>query len=167
MKKCCVQGCPAPPLPSPALTPPTPTPSPPLMMFFPPGVQRLSCPQHVLVLGSSAARTCDDRVYEQRGVSGVKCVYRGAVARWKHTLPPGSQLRGATGCIYWQRKKHHIQGGLLTDKLCSFYCVFFQLCTFNCVCKSQETGTSGTNQHVEDAPGNQLVMRFKLQTCSC
>lgn len=57
-------------------------PPPVLMMFFPSGVQRLSCPQHVLVLGSSAARRCDDRVYEHWGVSGVKCVFRGVVARW-------------------------------------------------------------------------------------
>lgn len=53
------------------------------------------------------------------------------------------------------------------DKPCSFYSFLFQLCTFNCVCMSQETRTSGTKQHVEDATGNQLVMRFKRQTCSC
>lgn len=125
-KKGWVQGCHAPPVLSPALTPPPPTPnSLPMMMFFPPGVQRLSCPQHVLVLGSSAAKTCDDRVYEHRGVSGVKCVYRGGVAHWKHTLPPGYRLREAIGCIYWQRKNNlHIQRCLLTDKLCSLYCFF-------------------------------------------
>lgn len=51
-------------------------------VFFRLGVQRLSCPQHVLVLRSSAARTCDDRVCEHWGVSGVKCVYRGCMAGW-------------------------------------------------------------------------------------
>lgn len=49
-------------------------------VFFRPEVQRLSCPQHVLVLRSAAARTCDDRVCERWGVSGVKCVYRGCMA---------------------------------------------------------------------------------------
>lgn len=49
-------------------------------LFFRLEVQRLSCPQHVLVLRSAAAGTCDDRVCECRGVSGVKCVYRGCMA---------------------------------------------------------------------------------------
>lgn len=69
-------------------------------VFFRLEVQRLSCPQHVLVLRSAAARTRDDRVCERWGVSGVKCVYRGCMAGWavketprKHFLPPGYLLR--------------------------------------------------------------------------
>lgn len=69
-------------------------------VFFRLGDQRLSCPQHVLVLRSSAAKTCDDRVCEHWGVSGVKCVDRGGcVAGWgveettrKRFLPPGYLL---------------------------------------------------------------------------
>lgn len=62
------------------LRPPLLPPLPSVDVFFRLEVQRLSCPQHVLVLRSAAARTCDDRVCERRGVSGVKCAYRGCVA---------------------------------------------------------------------------------------
>lgn len=52
-------------------SPPLPHPPPPALssvnLFFCLEVQRLSCPQHVLVLRSTAAGTCDDRVCECRG----------------------------------------------------------------------------------------------------
>lgn len=46
-------------------------------------------------------------------VSGVKCVYRGGVARWKHTLPPGSILQGVIGCICCEEKKTTVHKHIL------------------------------------------------------
>lgn len=69
-------------------------------VFFRLGDQRLSCPQHVLVLRSSAAKTCDDRVCEHWGVSGVKCVDGGAVWQagvWRRQ-PENASFHLVTSC---------------------------------------------------------------------
>lgn len=97
---------PSPSAPSSPPSPPPPPPPPARMpflssadVFFRLGVQGLSCPQHVLVLRSSAARTCDDRVCERWGVSGVKCVYRGCMAgSYVWDTPKNTSFHLVTSC---------------------------------------------------------------------
>lgn len=101
---------------------------------------------------------------ECQGLSVCTGVPRHAGNTLSHLGPDGEGRLDAFTGKEEKKKTRHIQGGLLTDKLCSFYCVFFFSSAPSTV--SQETGTSGTNQRVEDAPGNQLVMGFKLQTCN-
>lgn len=69
-------------------------PSAPDDVFFRPEVQRLSWPQHVLVLRSAAAGTCDDRVCEHWGESEVKCLYRGCMADWDIKGDPPQKTPG-------------------------------------------------------------------------
>lgn len=92
-------------------------------VFFRPEVQRLSCPQHVLVLRSAAAETCDDRVCECWGESGVKCAYKGSLAmwetprnlyfhlvRWKHgadVMFKGTAKRGTRYASVWKMNQNH------------------------------------------------------------
>lgn len=93
-------------------------------VFFRLEVQRLSCPQHVLVLRSAAARTCDDRVCERWGVSGVKCVYRGCMAGWGyvgdtpknisfHLVTSCAEQTGQIGCSDEWRADSYVLLGLM------------------------------------------------------